>query len=173
MSFYKSANDIVPTAWNEFKKSSDILLKEMQEFAAHFDAEPAIGFSVTGHRFHGFLLNNYETREDKELWRIPRKQNQMISNIRASVKDKILKPRLEVLQEKYSTLKPNLYQTCTDDLLTAMGTDWGNLLFSGIAWKMRNNIFYVETSVKLNENMTEILGSEYREAMTEKEVSHA
>jgi len=173
MTFYKSSNDIVPTAWNEYKKDADIFLKKYKQFAANFDAKPLIGFSVTGHRFHGIILDNYEDREDKALWTLPRKNTRMVSKVRSSIKDKSLKEELSNLKEKYKNLKPAQFEVSTDELLTSMGTDWGNLVFIGISWQMVNNILYVETSIKLNENMQEILGSEYREAIANKDVSHA
>lgn len=173
MSFYKSVNEIAPNAWNEYINQSKVMISELEKFASHFDAKPVIGFSYSCHTYHGLALNNYESREDRDLWTIPRKQNKMASTVRSSIKNKNKKEELKTLQDKYNQLKPNLFKVNSDDLLIAVGTDWGQILFFGISWHMVNNILYVETSIKLNKNMQEILGSEYREAIANKDVSHA
>lgn len=49
-------------------------------------------------------------------------------------------------------------------VLAAMGTDWGNLFFTGIAFFQHDGAIYVSTSAKLAPCMVEILASEYNAA---------
>ena len=165
MSFYKSNNDVVPTAWKDFEAKVTKLREEHEAFAEFFNATPAIAFSVNGHRFRGFFLNDFGSREDQDCWTKPRPQNHNISHLRAKVKGEENKAKLAELDAEYEKRKPLESEAKMDGLLESMGLNWGILLFTGIEWRFIDNALYVKTEATLGENMTEILGSEYNEAL--------
>ncbi|AWX99540.1 hypothetical protein A8139_05675 [Marinomonas primoryensis] len=170
MSFYKSNSAIVPTAWKDFETKVATLRKEHEVFADFFNATPAMAFSSNGSRFKGLFLNDFESREDKDCWTKPRPQNHQISHLRAKVKGDENKAKLAELETEYQKRKPTNSEAKMDDLLESMGLNWGMLLFTGIEWRLIDNIFYVKTEAKLSENMTEILGSEYNDALAQEKV---
>lgn len=151
-------------------KILDQLSKEMsmvnQSFAQLFDGVAVYATSADSRRFAGIRLKDYESRADKHLWTKPTKQNGYVSSVRSKPLSQAHKAEHEALQQRYLKNKPELSQVSFDMLYKDLGTNWGELLFTGISFFSHNDDLYISTKASLK-NCTEILGSEYSAAEAE------
>ncbi|AUR92684.1 coil containing protein [Vibrio phage 1.175.O._10N.261.55.B3] len=81
-------------------------------------------------------------------------------------KELIKSKRLELksLQDEYSEMTNGVENISFDDFFESIGTDWGNLMFSGLNWFECDGFVYLASGMDLSSNATEILGSEFEAA---------
>ncbi len=188
--YYKTNCGKVLKAISQMNQQKDELVIKIDKIAAHFNARAMTSTSTTGVRFGGLVLNNYQgysweksqpIREDKILWTAPNTNN--ISWPRASLTNKHFEPlirgmddqtakelikskRLELksLQDEYSEMTKGVENISFDSFFESIGTDWGNLMFSGLNWFECDGFVYLASGMDLSSNATEILGSEFEAA---------
>lgn len=191
--YYKTDNPEVLSAYEQMQTDSKKLSEDSQAFAVQFNAKNMMSTQMTGRRFGGLVLNDYHAdifnesapvREDKHLWTSP--NNNQISRPRSSldvkkfktellskgvtdqdvVKTKVkeAKAELETLQEEYRKGVSKLEDVSFDPFFETLGTNWGNLMFSGLKWFKHDGFMYFETGENFGDRMTEILGSEFETA---------
>lgn len=190
--YYKTSDEKVLSAIRKLNKEKDELIAKSNILAAKFNAKAMTSTSTTGARFAGIVLNNYHgfswgrgspIREDKILWTAPNSNN--ISWPRSSLTKKHFEPwvrgmddveksdyirdkraQLKDLQSEYNSLSAGINSIRFDDFFESIGTDWGNMMFSGIKWLELDGIVYLATSQDLANVADEILGSEFEAAHT-------
>lgn len=188
--YYKTNCEKVLSAISQMNQEKDNLVKKIDKIASHFNARAMTSTSTTGVRFGGLVLNNYQgysweknqpIREDKILWTSPNSNN--ISWPRTSLTKKHFEPlirgmddqnakelmkskRLELkeLQDEYSEMTKGIESISFDSFFESIGTDWGNLMFSGLNWFECNGYVYLASGMDLSSSATEILGSEFESA---------
>jgi hypothetical protein len=162
--FYKSAHEDVFNAYKSYKSLLETVKEDLDKFAGIFDGKAVLSYDLHGHRFAGLNLNDFISRADRELWTKPVSHKGNISRPRASVKNKDIRKDLKDLKDKFNSNIPEVTKADLEPLLTSIGTDWGNLVFSGFGLHEKDGVIYVVTGAELNKSMVEILGSEYEES---------
>lgn len=162
MRYYKNDAPAMRDAWEVLNASK----KELHTVANEF-ADSLGGVAVISRSAHEFRLQgiSFEPAKPTDIW---------------TAKDKdygTQRPRsaprsgcAPAQREELKTLKADFYarfpkaSASLDPLYAAVGTDWGNALFGGVALFELDGVSYIETGVTLNDECIEILGSEYADA---------
>lgn len=162
--FYKSESAVI--AWDYYYESLNAMKKECDAFALVFGGNGAlISFTITGHSFYGIDFKGC-VPENSELWTKPRKQNEFTAHPRSSVKGKDLKLALKELNDKYKALRPNVTTLRFDPIYEALGTNWGDVMFSGMQWFKQGDFIYFSTGT--SSSAEEIMGSEFEAALNKR-----
>lgn len=185
--YYKTDCKNVVSAIEELNKAEGLLTSKINGIANHFNARAMTSTSANGVRFGGLNLNNYHgfsweskdpAREDKILWTSPNSNNISWprSNLtKAHFKDyirgmsedesklfiKTKRDELKNLQETYNKMTKDIKSISFDGFFESIGTDWGNLMFSGLNWFEFEGFVYLASGIDLSSNSVEILGSEF------------
>lgn len=188
--YYKTNCEKVLSAISQMNQEKDNLVKNIDKIADHFNARAMTSTSTNGVRFGGLVLNNYQgysweksqpIRDDKILWTVPNANK--ISWPRTSLtkkhfeslirdmddqeaKELMKTKRLELksLQDKYSEMTKGIESISFDSFFESIGTDWGNLMFSGLNWFECDGYVYLASGMDLSSSAIEILGSEFESA---------
>jgi hypothetical protein len=160
--FYKTNDAAALAAMAIYDEHVAEVRKAGAEFAAHYGGTLLAradlhGYSIAGLCFH--------PEKNDPLWTKPDPKSAGMQRPRTSIKSATKEQRAELAellagwQARFPIAKADL-----EPVLTAMGTDWGNLFFCGFAMFQHNGCIYVATGAKLAPVMQEILGSEYNAA---------
>lgn len=170
--YYKTNDPKVLSAYTELVAKKSALVEASTTFAAQFSGDPIFSISTTRNEFAGIQPKNYADFPDKHLWTKPNSSRGGSISPRNSVTGKENKQKLAELKQRYYNERPAAMAPFDmDALFESIGTNWGNLMFSGAKWVKAGDYFYVATSAKLADHMVEILGSEYTQAERNKEDS--
>lgn len=188
--YYKTNCEKVLSAISQMNQEKDNLVKKIDKIASHFNARAMTSTSTTGVRFGGLVLNNYQgysweknqpIREDKILWTSPNSNNiswprksltkshfkDLIRNMSDEEAGELMKKKrseLKVLQDEYNEMTKGIDSISFDRFFESIGTDWGNLMFSGLNWFEFGGFVYLASGMDLSSNAIEILGSEFESA---------
>lgn len=190
--YFKTNNPEILAAHATILAETDKLVEASKAFASQFNAKNIMSTSMTGRSFAGLELNGYypylfgndgETREDKHLWTEPNKHNisrprtslnvkkfkeqfagQDISKEAIDEKVKAAKADLAELNKKYNEGVSQLSKVDFEPFFNSFGTNWGDLMFSGLKWFELDGYVYFATGADFRDRMTEILGSEFEAA---------
>ncbi len=161
--FYKSSDAAVLSALAAYEAEVAIVAAAGKQFAAHFGGKPLTRGDLMGRRVAGLC---FEPAKDDPMWTKPDAKQAGMQRPRASVKGATKEQRAALAElsadweARFPTVKADLAP-----VLTAMGSDWGNLIFCGFAmFRHDGGAVYVATSAPLAPCMVEILASEYSAA---------
>lgn len=168
--FYKSSDSELMAAWSTYKAEVGSVRAAGKEFAAHFG-----GKLLMHSDFHGCSVAGvcFQPAKDDPLWTKPDAQRAGEQHPRYSLR-KGTKEQRQALAELLMEWSKHFPKQKADlaPVLAAMGTDWGDLFFCGIAYFQHGGAIYVSTSAKLAPCMVEILASEFNTAKAEYESSN-
>jgi hypothetical protein len=163
LAFYKTNDSAVMGAVNAYFAKIEEIRAAGKAFADHFG-----GNLLVKHNIHGFEIGGlyFNPPIKPRLWTAPDRsamgrQRPRASIVRPTPEEKAaLKALSEDWDKRFPKEKANL-----EPVLTAIGTDWGALMFGGgYAMHLHADYMYVTASVKLADCMVEILASEYQAA---------
>lgn len=161
MSFYRSNDPAVVAAAAKFYADREAVQEEARAFAKQWGGVALFSRDLHSIRFGGLRfsepanLDNWTTPDKKSRAQAPRAQ------LRIKGASKEQKEAQIALHRRYYDEMPKLRAEC-EPVYEAMGTNWGDLLFTGIAWFVgTDGHVYAQTSTKLGPVMVEILGSQY------------
>jgi len=160
--FFKTTDKAVIDAMATYELAAGHVRQAGAAFAAHFGGELLARRDLHGYRVAGLI---FKPAKDDPLWTKPNQQAAGMQQPRASLK-KSTKEQRQALASLQADWKARFPTEKADfaPVLEAMGTDWGNLFFSGFAMFQHGGAIYVSTSAKLAPCMQEILASEYSAA---------
>jgi hypothetical protein len=160
--FYKTTDGAALAAWVNYEVDAAKVGAAGQAFAAHFGGMLLIRADSHGRSIAGL---RFSPAKDDPLWTKPDQQANGRQHPRASLKKATKEQRqaLVALQADWEARFPR-EKADLAPVLAAMGTDWGNLFFTGIKFFVHDGAIYVSTSAKLAPCMVEILASEYNAA---------
>lgn len=181
--YFKTSDPKVVIAHNRMVKDSEALAAACKKFAAQFGAANMMATTMTGRSFGGVHFDNFHLKEDKHLWTKPDSNGisrprsainvnafkaqfkyKDVSDEEVKAKLKQAKADLAALNTKYYEGRVGMEPVSFDDFFKSFGTDWGNLMFSGLRWLPHDGFMYFETGADFSDRMTEILGSEFEAA---------
>ena len=160
--FYKSSDSVLMAAWKTYEAEARAMLVAGKAFASHFGGKLLTHSDLHGRSVAGLA---FTPAKDDPLWTKPDAQRAGEQHPRTSLRKGTKEQRLSLAalltewSEHFPKQKSNL-----EPVLAAMGTDWGNLFFTGIEYFEHDGAIYVSTSDKLAPCMVEILASEYSAA---------
>ena len=165
MFFKTNAPEAVQAITDFFAKKS-ALHAAADAFAAEFDAKAVVTMDINRVSYVGFIFNNPD-QVNTGVWTKPSPSYHRISHLRAKPTKKEFKAEWVEASEKHKALFdkyfPNGSRIDKDEIYRSLGTDWGNVAFTGLACFLHDGYVYVNTGLsKLNAE--EILGSEYEKA---------
>jgi hypothetical protein len=185
--YYKTNCEKVTGAIRELNSAKDSLVSKVDNIAKHFNARAMTSTSTAGVRFGGLNLNNYHgygwgskspAREDKILWTTPNSNNiswprsnltkshfkDYIRGMNEDEQKAFIKQKrddLKSLQLEYNEMTKGIDSVSFDGFFESIGTDWGNLMFSGLNWFEFDGFVYLSSGTDFSSNASEILGSEF------------
>ncbi|CAM0093722.1 hypothetical protein VPHK45_0048 [Vibrio phage K45] len=181
--YFKTNDPLVVAAHSELVADSERLVENCKKFAAQFGGVNLMSTSMTGRSFSGLVMDDWRLREDNHLWTVPDSHNATRPRSTISVKNfkqklslkglsadeikvelKKAKADLVELTSKYYDNREDMEPVSFDPFFKSFGTDWGNLMFSGLRWFPHDGHIYFETGADFRDRMTEILGSEFEAA---------
>lgn len=159
MSYYKTNDPAVLAAYQSVQAQTAVLRQQAKAFGERFGGEGLVSFSASGHRFAGVRFLHQQpldvwTAWDKNGMQRPRRKAK--AGIPQDRRD-----ALKALNEDWEANAPT-EQVSMDPFFQSVGTDWGNVMWSGASWFQRGEWMYFKTSIKLAAE--EILGSEFEAA---------
>jgi hypothetical protein len=161
INFYQTEEKAALTALSQHKTKAKDLKAAFDVFANEFNAKAVFAHSVHGVRFHGLALNNPYTREDAALWTKPKDG---VSNIRSRITGKENAAKLRELKSRYQDLLPEVREVSLDNFFDAIGTHWGDIVFSGIAYFELDGVIYIKTRLTLEKNVLAISEKDFDNA---------
>lgn len=162
MAFYKSNHPEVIAACDLVHAEKMALYAAANALAAEVGGKAVYSVSITGDTFYGIA---FERPADTMIWMVPERKSRA-QRPRKKPKAGATAEQRAAHQALVATWKAKVpTQTAGGDaMFEAIGTEWGQLMFTGISYGVRDGWLYVSTKAKLNDRMTEILGSEYEAA---------
>lgn len=160
--FYKTSDRAVLAALAAYESQVDAVRAAGAEFAGHFGGKMVATSGLHGCSVVGLIFSPAKT---DPLWTKPDAQRANMQRPRATVKGatKEQKAALAELAADWNARFPSA-KADLDPVLSAAGTDWGNLFFCGFDMFQHDGAVYVSTSAPLAPCMVEILSSEYSAA---------
>lgn len=161
--YYKTNDASALEAVDAYNKEANSIRAEGLKLAEYFGGKLLVNNSVYGFRVAGL---QFDPPKSTVLWTVPDwqtsagKQRPRKTIAKATPE---LKAELKQIQEKYNELFPKR-EADFNIVLSALGTDWGELLFSGLSYFLHDGYIYFGCSVKVADHMQEILASEYEAA---------
>lgn len=169
--FYKTSDAAVLAAIKTYGEQGAAVSAAGNEFARHFGGKLLTSADAHGRRVAGLC---FSPAKDDPLWTRPDAQRAGMQWPRASLRKSTKEQRAALVElqadwkARFPTLKADMAP-----VLTAMGTDWGNLFFCGFAMFEHDGHIYVSTSAPLAPCMFEIVAREYSAAKAAYESSKA
>jgi hypothetical protein len=162
--FYKTSDATALAALATYDAELANVNRIGNEFAAHFGGTLLLGSDLHGCSVAGL---RFSPAKDDPLWTKPDAQRAGIQRPRTAVSGagKGQKAAMAELLADWSARFP-AERANLEPVLTAMGADWGSLLFCGFAMFQHGGAIYAATGAKLAPCMQEILASEYNAAKT-------
>lgn len=160
--FYKTTDAGALAAWATYEAEAAVVSAAGKAFADHFGGKLLTRSDSHGRSVAGLT---FSPAKDDPLWTKPDAQARGRQQPRASLR-KGTKEQRQALVDLQADWKARIPRDKADlaPVLAAMGTDWGNLFFTGIQLFVHDGAIYVSTSAKLAPCMVEILASEYNAA---------
>lgn len=160
--FYKSSDSALLVAWPTYEAQARAVSTAGQAFAAHFGGQLLTRSDLHGRSVAGLC---FVPAKDDLLWTKPDQQAAARQKPRATLRrgTKDQRQALAELQDEWKVHFP-CEKADLAPVLSAMGTDRGNLFFCGFPLVMHDNAIYVSTDAKLAPRMVEILASQYNAA---------
>ncbi|MGN6234969.1 hypothetical protein [Dyella sp.] len=155
-------------AWEDYERACYALEARAKAFAEQYpNAKPVFASSIHGLRFHGL---RFTPPNPSPLWTIPRESDGHVQRPRSSLPRSFKGDRaaankeLNALNDAWradgmTRIGGGAVQS--DLLWASFGTNWGELLFSGIQRFRSGEAIYVATSAKLDPRAVEITGGEF------------
>jgi len=168
MSTYKTNDPSVVEAYLENQRLRHALADRADAFAKEMGAKAVCVSSHSGGvYFHGLIYDPLKLQPFYLFYRLP--DHFGCQHLRTSLKKgtKEQRAKLKEMQEHYNDLykRYELSESVRRDaIFKAMGTHWGQICLSGMSYFLQDGFVYVETSAALNDQMIEIMGSEYSAA---------
>lgn len=164
--FFKTNAPEAVQAMTDFFAKKSALHAAADAFAAEFDAKAVVTMDINRVSYAGFIFNN-PGHVNTGVWTKPLPGHHRISNLRTKPTKKEFQAEWVEASEKLKTLFdkhfPDGARISKDEIYKSLGTDWGNVAFTGLACFLHDGYVYVNTGLsKLNAE--EILGSEYEQA---------
>lgn len=160
--FYKTSDPAVLAAMAAYEQAVAGVTAAGKEFAAHYDGKMLMRADSHGRSIAGL---RFEPAKDDPLWTKPDPQQAGMQRPRTSLKG-ATKEQRAALAELAAGWKVRFPSAKADlaPVLAAMGTDWGNLFFTGFSMFQHDGAIYASTNAPLAPCMMEILSSEYAAA---------
>ncbi len=157
--YYRFTSPEAQAAGREYSAQQKLLTEQARAVAEHFGGKALYMRSVHGRTFAGL---RFEPPLDSPLWTKPDKVRCGPQRPRMSARGH--RADLEDLRAQWMALMPTA-EPRTDAMFKACGTDWGALLFSPLAYVIRDDAIYLATSLDLTARGQEITGGEYNAAV--------
>lgn len=163
MSYFKFNSAEALAAWDEMERQERELKTQSEAFAALFGGKPVFQKTACDWRFHGVRFDEH-VYISEALWTKQSQRNGWsrtpLVKVPASMKQESQK-----LRELWDARRPTAVAE-RDGVYTAIGLDWGDLIFCGIEMFRLGDEIYVQTGAtpKPEAGGIEILGSAYTEA---------
>jgi hypothetical protein len=157
--YYRFTAAAVLNAVRQYCADVETLQHQAHALAEAFGGRPLYGTSVHGRSFCGLI---FDPPKDTTLWTKPDRQNRGAQQLRCKVAAEH-RDELNALRERWKALQPTM-RPPLDAVWEACSTDWGQLLFGGAGYVMRDTAFFVATRIDLTASGEEITGGEYEEA---------
>jgi hypothetical protein len=165
--FFKTNKLEAINAVTEFFQSKTDLHKASDKFAKAFEAKAVVTTSINRVSYAGFVFNN-PGKVNTGVWTKPQPSFHRISNLRVKPLKKEFSEEWKAESEKFKKLWdecfPNGNAISKNQIYESVGTDWGNVAFAGFGCFLFDGYVYINTGLS-NLEATEILGSEYSEAL--------
>jgi hypothetical protein len=158
MSYFKITNEKAVQAFKSFEASKVELIEQATKLAAHFGGKPIFSRRVERPSLVGIYFHNFAQLENNHLWVKPKASKSFASWPKYGKPKAADREALEAIRAKYKAMMPE--EVSREPLLKAIGTDWGNCLFTPLSLFLHNDIIYLNTRLSLAD-ATEIFGSEY------------
>lgn len=160
--FYKSKDPVVMGALAAYEVAGEIVFAAGQAFADYFGGNLLTRSDAHGRSVDGLY---FSPAKNDLLWTKPDPQRAGLQQPRASLRKATKEQRSELLTLLADwTARFPKERADFAPVLSAMGTDWGNLFFCGFWMFQHDGHVYVSTSAPLAPCMVEILASEYSAA---------
>ncbi|HEY9210378.1 MAG TPA: hypothetical protein VIO56_03115 [Methylotenera sp.] len=170
--YYKTNNPLVIAAFKQLKDDREKLIVKANAFAERFGGDAIMARS--SHEFRVFDGLRFNPEKTDPFWTKPNnKINYAQKPISANSMSRLNgKSHLTALNKEWYESYPK-ETVSINPLYEALGTHWGEVMFSGLGWLDGGDYFYVTTPLSLNEHLQEITVTEYRaaEAAINKEVA--
>jgi hypothetical protein len=165
--YYRADAPAVRDAWTTYQAECAAVVGEAKGFASLFEgATPVFASGLHGRRFHGLT---FDPPMPTDVWTHPDRKQGNVQRPRAKIVDKTARKnpeRVEALSDAtslYMVNKPTS-KADIDRVFTALGADWGIMLFGGFAAFEREGVMFVRTLAQLGGPCVEITGGEYESA---------
>lgn len=170
--YYKTNNPLVLAAFKQLKDDREILIAKGKAFAEKFGGDSIMVRS--SHEFRVFDGLRFNPEKTDQFWTKPNKQINYAQKPRSCGSTAVRAGKTELaklIKEWYDNYPQD--KVSIDPLYEALGTNWGEVMFSGLGWIDGGDYFFVSTHLSLSENLQEITVTEYRaaEAAIHKEVA--
>lgn len=161
--YFKTQSPTVLAANKAIQQQKNELLEQVRVFEKLFDGKAVLSHSFTGFGFCGLKLHNFNNRPDNHLWTKPMKHNGFVSHPRGKAPKVADKVALEALNNNYMRNTPTIREVKYEPFYQELGTNWGEVMLSGIAFFEHNGFVFISTQLELKD-CTEIVASEYATA---------
>jgi hypothetical protein len=159
MSFYKTNDPEVVAAYQALENAAEALKQQAKAFGERFGGEGLIYFSASGHRFAGV---RFALQQPLDIWTAWDKDG--MQRPRSKPKAGTSQERRDALKTLHAEWDANAptERVSMDPFFQSVGTNWGDVMFSGASWFRCGEEIYFNTRLKLTAQ--EILGSEFEAA---------
>jgi hypothetical protein len=161
MSYFKITNNNAVQAFKSFETSKAELIEQATKLATHFGGKPIFSNRVERISFAGINFHNFKQLENNHLWRKPKASSLFASSPKYGKPKAADREALEAIKAKYEAMMPE--EVSREPLLKAIGTEWGDCLFTPLSLFLHDDVIYLNTRLALTD-ATEIFGSEYEAA---------
>lgn len=158
MSYFKITNNNAVQAFKSFETSKAELIEQATKLATHFGGKPIFSNRVERISFAGINFHNFNQLENNHLWRKPKASSSFASSPKYGKPKAADRKALEAIKAKYEAMMPE--EVSREPLLKAIGTEWGDCLFTPLSLFLHDDVIYLNTRLSLAD-ATEIFGSEY------------
>lgn len=157
--YYRFSQPAVLATAKSYIDDCGLLNEQISVLVKEFGGRSIVANNVHGRRFAGLV---FSPAKDAALWTKPDRQCMGTQRPRSKV-PAAQRDALAELTERWTALQPTIHPSL-DALLTACGTDWGNLLFGGFGYKLTDHAVCIATSLDLSASGEEITGGDYEAA---------
>jgi hypothetical protein len=161
MSYYKITNDKAVQAFKTFEAGKAELIEQATKLATHFGGKPIFSNRVERVSFAGINFHNFNKLENNHLWSKPKSSSSFASSPKFGKQKVADREALEAIRTKYNAMVPD--EVSRQPLLKAIGTEWGDCLFTPLSLFLHDDVIYLNTRLSLIDSV-EIFGSEYEAA---------
>lgn len=170
--YYKTNHPDVLRAISAQREARRTLWDRATSFAFDFGGKPAMLSTITDTYFGGII---FTPPKPTTFWTAPDEHGAQRPRSRPPSGTTWTPEEREAHKRRLADWEARRPRDHVGDegLYAAMGTDWGCLLFAGIAYFDHDDHLYVATGAALAPHMQEILGSEYQAAQQQANAASA